>query len=49
VETRRQRALKAAATVRRRKRAERERALDLKLGIRLPPSVYGLPPDDGDG
>jgi hypothetical protein len=47
-ETRRQRSLKAARTMRRRRRAERERALDLKLGIRLPPSVYGLPPDDGD-
>ena len=48
-ETRHRRSVASAATMRRRRRAERERALDLKLGIRLPPSVYGLPPDDGDG
>lgn len=45
--TRRRRALKAAATVRRRKRAERQRADDLRIGLRLPAAVYGL--DDGDG
>ena len=45
--TRRQRAIKSAATKRRRERARRERALDLKLGIRLPASLYGL--SDGEG
>lgn len=47
-ETRRQRSLRSAETRRRRERARRERALDMKLGIRLPPSLYGLPPDDGE-
>jgi len=45
--TRHARSLKSAATKRRRERARRERALDLKLGIRLPASLYGL--SDGEG
>jgi hypothetical protein len=45
-ETRRQRSLKSAATKRRRERARRQRADDLRLGLRFPASFYGL--DDGD-
>ena len=45
--TRHERSLRSAETKRRRERARRQRELDLKLGIRLPASLYGL--SDGEG